>query len=212
MEYNVELIRTSRRSLSISVSYDNRIVVRCPRSISLEKCQQYFDSKKTWLDKIVRENNAVMRENSDILEFNKIYVNGVKLPLIVSDKNKITDDAVYVKDIKYIRRTFIKRFSEEFENKARQISQKINLPAAGYSFKTYRGRWGCCDSKKNIVFNYMLFMLPPELQVYVIVHELCHTVYFNHSTAFWNLVARFIPDYREMKKQLKKFDFITKLY
>lgn len=178
----------------------------------IERCRSFLNEKKAWLDKIVSANSALMRENSDIINYKAVYVGGVKLPLIISDKNEITDGAVFVKNVKNIRRLLSKKFSAELVSRAEHISKITVLTANGYSFKTYRGRWGCCDSKKNIVFNCLLFMLPKSLQDYVIVHELCHTVYLNHSPAFWYLVSSYIPEYRELKKQLKKFDFITKLY
>jgi predicted metal-dependent hydrolase len=39
---------------------------------------------------------------------------------------------------------------------------------------------------------------------YVVVHELVHTIFHNHSTRFWNRVERIVPDYKERRKWLKK--------
>lgn len=212
MEYKVEIIRAKRKSLGILVSYDNKIVVRCPRNVSVQQCMRFIDGKKNWLDRVVAKNNAVLKQNADITDYTHIYVGGEKLPLVISDKNAITSAAVYLKSLKHIRQTYIKHFSESFIAEARNISESIKMPANGFFIKAYRARWGCCDSKKNITFNYLLFMLPRELQRYVIIHELCHTVYFNHSQTFWRMVASYVPDYAKLKKQLKKFDFMTKLY
>jgi predicted metal-dependent hydrolase len=38
---------------------------------------------------------------------------------------------------------------------------------------------------------------------YVVVHELCHLAHFDHSEAFWAQVARAIPDYRDIRRQMK---------
>lgn len=212
MQYDIEIKRGRRRSLSISVSHNNKITVRCPLNFSDEKCFGFLNEKKDWIDKVICANNSVSEENSDILNHKKIYVAGKKLPLVISDRNEITQSAVYVKSLKNIKRVFVSRFSEEFIEKAKCISEKSPLTASEFSFRTYRSHWGCCNAKKSIVFNYLLFMLPENLQEYVIIHELCHTVYLNHSLKFWQLVAEFAPDYRYSRKQLKKFDFITKLY
>lgn len=64
-------------------------------------------------------------------------------------------------------------------------------------------RWGSCSKGGNLSFSWRLLDLPPALADYVVVHELCHIREFNHSPAFWALVARAIPDYRARRKQLR---------
>ncbi len=64
-------------------------------------------------------------------------------------------------------------------------------------------RWGSCSQKKNLNFNYRIALLPQELMDYVIVHELCHLIEFNHSPAFWACMARALPDHEERKATLR---------
>lgn len=74
---------------------------------------------------------------------------------------------------------------------------KINI-------KNQKTRWGSCSRKGNLNFNYKIALLPSRLSDYIIVHELCHLGQFNHSQKFWNLVAKAIPDYLEIKKELRR--------
>lgn len=212
MEYNVKVIRTARKSISLSVSPENEITVRCPRNTSERRVNSFLESKKCWLNKVIAINEAKLLLNRSVLDYNEIYVGGKKLPLIISNRNEITESEVYVKNLNQIKRVFISHFSARFMNFAREISEQFNLHANGFDVKSYRRRWGCCDSKRKITFNYMLFMLPPQLQRYVIIHELCHTVYFNHSSEFWRLVSMIEPDYKYLRTQLKSYDYITNLY
>lgn len=71
------------------------------------------------------------------------------------------------------------------------------------SLRDNRSRWGSCSRQKNLNFHYRILDLPPDLQDYLIVHELCHLAEFNHSAAFWRLVSRAIPDYQERRRRLK---------
>ena len=70
--------------------------------------------------------------------------------------------------------------------------------------KNTKSRWGSASSRKNLNFNYRIYLLPPELQDYLIVHELCHLREFNHSPAFWELVSQTIPHYKKVRAELKK--------
>jgi len=73
---------------------------------------------------------------------------------------------------------------------------KINI-------KNQKTRWGSCSRKGNLNFNYKIALLPQRLADYIIVHELCHLKEFNHSQKFWNLVAMIMPNYLEIKNELK---------
>lgn len=80
----------------------------------------------------------------------------------------------------------------------------------GYTYKriairNQTSRWGSCSKTGNLNFNYKLALLPPALADYLIVHELCHLGEFNHSKKFWQLVAKTIPEYSKLRKELKKY-------
>ncbi len=69
-------------------------------------------------------------------------------------------------------------------------------------FRTQKTRWGSCSQQGNISLNRCLLFLQPELVTYVMVHELCHTRFPNHSTQFWDFVQRFIANYKAIDQQL----------
>lgn len=82
-------------------------------------------------------------------------------------------------------------------------NQFYNFQYGRVSIKNTRSRWGSCSSKKNLNFNYRIIFLSPELQDYLIVHELCHLAEMNHGPRFWSLVAKQIPDYKYRIGELK---------
>ena len=73
--------------------------------------------------------------------------------------------------------------------------------------RNQKTRWGSCSKKGNLNFNYKIALLPSEVADYIIVHELCHLGEFNHSQNFWNLVAKTIPDYKAIRKNLKNNEY-----
>ena len=72
------------------------------------------------------------------------------------------------------------------------------------SIKNQKTRWGSCSRQGNINFNYKIALLPERAVDYIIVHELCHLAEMNHSRRFWSLVAKTVPDYLKIRKELRK--------
>lgn len=212
MAFDYSIIRTKRKTLAISVSQDNVITVRCPYSMNDRDIETYINSNWEWVLKVLAKNNIQRADNENIFNYREILVCGKKFPLVFGEKNKIDNGTVYVKDKQSIKKVLTKNFSTELINFAKQISAQVKLSATGFSVRSYKSRWGCCDRKGAITFNCLLIMLPLYLQRYVIIHELCHTVHFNHSQKFWSLVEKFEPNYKLCRKNLKNFNYLTKIY
>ena len=83
------------------------------------------------------------------------------------------------------------------------FAELLGVTYGRITIRAQRSRWGSCSSKGNLNFNCLLALVPEEVLDYVIVHELCHLLEMNHSSAFWNNVERIIPDYRVRRKWLK---------
>lgn len=75
------------------------------------------------------------------------------------------------------------------------------------SIRNQKTRWGSCSRKGNLNFNYKIIKLPEPIAEYVIAHEICHLKEFNHSKNFWELVENYINDYKEARKELRKYYF-----
>ena len=70
------------------------------------------------------------------------------------------------------------------------------------SIRDQKTRWGSCSRNGTLCFNYRIALLPPRCAEYVIVHELCHLLEFNHSRRFWGLVAKTVPEHRVIRRHL----------
>lgn len=84
------------------------------------------------------------------------------------------------------------------------VSDKLNLIPASYKVRLYKARWGSCNNKRELSFNYLLAMAPTWVVNYVIVHEICHIKHLNHSPLFWQLVNKHMPNYKQASLWLKK--------
>lgn len=207
-----KIIYSRRRTIQITVSGFNEIIVRCPFHTSKSNIERFLNEKQDWIDKVTSRNYERQQKIDRILKFRAVYVDGKQVPLILGDKNYITPTCVYLKSLEYIQEQFIKNFSQAFFDEVNFISEKTGLIPLSVKVRNYKSRWGCCDIKGNIFFNYKLFMLPLNLRKYVIIHELCHIKHHNHSSAFWSLVEHYLPNWKSLRKELKNYDFLTILY
>ena len=137
-------------------------------------------------------------------------------PKVLAKKFLIKQAGWVIKKLEYYRKCekiiFNKSDYSEKREKARKIIlNKISALNRHYNFKfnkiairNQKTRWGSCSAKHNLNFNYKIIYLPPELQDYIIIHELCHLQEMNHSRKFWKLVAKTVPDYSRLRKELKR--------
>jgi len=86
---------------------------------------------------------------------------------------------------------------------ARSYADQMGISYGRIAIKEQKTCWGSCSSKRNLNFNWKLILMPKEIMEYVVVHELAHLFEMNHSPEFWNIVGRYLPDYKKRRKWLK---------
>lgn len=95
-----------------------------------------------------------------------------------------------------------RRASDFLTERLRALAEQFGLSYEAVVVRSQKRRWGSCSSRTRIHLNYKLIFLPPDLADYVMVHELCHTRFLDHSSGFWDLVARCVPDAAQRDRAL----------
>ncbi|RJQ31645.1 M48 family peptidase [Candidatus Parcubacteria bacterium] len=132
-----------------------------------------------------------LRDKTDWIRKKVAFFKGVKRPFFASYGRK---EYLQSKDQALeLAKERVNFFNQFYQAKFKKIS-----------VKNQKARWGSCSTKGNLNFNYKILFLPEKARDYIIVHEICHLREFNHSKNFWNLVRQTIPDYLEIKKELKR--------
>jgi predicted metal-dependent hydrolase len=62
--------------------------------------------------------------------------------------------------------------------------------------------WGSCSPQGAITLNPALIKAPVHCVEYVLLHELCHLAEHNHSSRFYALLDRHMPEWRRAKEEL----------
>ena len=96
-----------------------------------------------------------------------------------------------------------RRALERVRQRLDEYAPGIGVEFGRVAIRDQKSRWGSCSAKRNLNFNWKLIMAPEEALTYVVIHELCHLIEFNHSPRFWSLVKARMPEYEYWKKWLK---------
>lgn len=96
-------------------------------------------------------------------------------------KNIVTYTTQQIEELRAAAKAFLPQRTEE-------LASKFNLHYNRVTIRATRSKWGSCTRQGNISLSLFLMTLPEHLRNYVILHELCHTVHFNHSEKFHALL------------------------
>lgn len=86
------------------------------------------------------------------------------------------------------------------------------LPVPHVLISNALGRWGSCNTKREVRLSWRLMKAAPAVIDYVVCHELAHLRHMNHSKAFWLEVERMCPDYRALRTELDKLDHLYRAF
>jgi predicted metal-dependent hydrolase len=84
------------------------------------------------------------------------------------------------------------------------VNRTYGFRVGSVSIRNQSTRWGSCSQEGNLSFNYRIVSLSPELATYLVAHELCHIAEPNHGPRFWELVGRAVPEYRNLRRALRR--------
>jgi len=102
-------------------------------------------------------------------------------------------------------RGWLKKYAKEhLPALLKKVALDMQVDYGAVSIRLQKSRWGSCSVQRNISLNAKLLLLPPEVMRYVLVHELSHLEYMNHSAEFWQYVGQFEPNYRKRRCELRQ--------
>ena len=206
-----QIIRSKRKTLSISINENAELIVRAPNRISDQKIQDFINEKENW---ITRNQSVVKARDEDTAkDKNMLLYLGTLFPLKTdNDAKKISFNGEEFlaglqnkeKTNKSLKTWYKNKFKEVAVPRLFYFAEKHNLQVNQVRIKEQKTLWGSCSSRNNINLNFLLIMAPLKVIDYVIIHELAHTIHKNHSVNFWNAVEEIMPNYKEAKRWLKE--------
>lgn len=97
-----------------------------------------------------------------------------------------------------------KRAKIKFKKRMDLWSKKLGVSYKKLLITDPARQWGSCTVDNIVRLNWRLMMAPLPLIDYVVAHELVHIIHKNHSSRFWGTLGKFMPDYQERRKKLRR--------
>ncbi|MTI83044.1 MAG: M48 family metallopeptidase [Firmicutes bacterium] len=218
---DLEVVFRKRKTMEIQVHPPGTVKVIVPAGTSKQAILTVVKSKENWLTKKLNELKDIgcLPAERELVTGASLFYLGSKYQLEVQKTSNVKVISVRLQPGKLLVVTptkdqgKIKEALEQWYRKkaAVEISERVQYYAVGLKkapteikIKHQKRRWGSCTGAGKLLFNWRCIMAPGPILDYVIVHEMCHLHYMNHSKDFWGLVGSIIPDYKERRAWLKK--------
>ena len=204
VEYDVIIEKKNNKNLYIRVKEEGKIHVTCNYLTSKRTIKKVLDDNIKSLQKMVKH---IQKQNE---KTNKFFYLGNSYDIIIDENISgvyIIGDKLFSKNMKSLEKWYKDETIRVFDDRYIQIFNKFNenIKSPILKIRNMKSRWGVYNRKNHtITLNSRLIEFDISKIDYVIVHELCHIIYFNHSKDFWNLVNKYCPNYKKIRKEMRE--------
>ncbi len=217
------LHRADRKTLRVVVSPELTVDIFAPVAADEWEIESAIQKKTPWIAKIIDklEGFHPLPEPTRYLSGETLVYLGRQYRLKVANGSKKpakllgrylwvwVEDKADTESIKRSVDSWYRKRAHEilhrYVKNCYQVASRHGVPEPDIKIRLMRRRWGSCSPSGRITLNLNLVKVPVHCLEYVIFHELCHLKKHNHSKAFYSLLTRCLPDWRQRKETLDKF-------
>lgn len=216
------IVRSRRTTADIVIERDGAILVRVPQRTSDEKIADIVKAKRYWIYKHQAEWKYLnakrvsreFRNGEAFLYLGRAYrlrlVSNQDQALVLRDgrfclRRELVEDGKTAAARTAFRNYYISRGNERMGPRVDYYAAKVGVIPKAVDIRDLGHRWAACSARGKLAFHWKCMMAPQTVLDYIIVHELCHFHYFDHSDKYWNEVDKVMPSYRERKEWLRKY-------
>lgn len=215
--------RKKVKNLNLKVNAEKKVIISIPIRTPIETAKNFIRKKIKWIKKQQEfyEKISQKKESEEFKNGEKVYLLGSEYELKIKKDQKnninITNQNVellikekYINNEEYIKKTYDKWLREYALNILKKIVEEYQEKLNSYGIKNpnievrkTKAIWGSCTPMRNkVTFNLNLIKTPMYCIEYVVLHELAHFKFQNHSKNFYKFVEKFMPDWKKRKKIL----------
>lgn len=217
----VEVVRSIRRTAGLHI-VGTDLQVRIPEHLEDQRVAEILKQKRPWIRSKVAELQRVPPHRTKELVSGETFPYlGRNYRLKVQEGRQVgvclsggylratirsteQNETQELRIQQYLQNWYRSRALERLQDKTHRYAKQVGVSPAGISVRNFKSRWGSCDKKGEVVFNWNIIKAPHSIVDYVVIHELCHLIHPNHSKVFWELVGRHDASYPEHRQWLRK--------
>lgn len=215
-QVEIDIVKSKIKNVYIQIK-DGKVIVKAPNRLSEKKIFDIVNSKKEWIyEKINKLKENEIKGGSKVYILGKPYVLKIYFIKEAEEKIQISEGNLQIilpqsrnnknnnEIINELISSLYKKIAEKEVSMAMAlVTRFVGIKPNKYRVKKLKTAWGSCTSNKNITINSELMKFDREVIQYVVLHEICHLKYMNHSNEFWNMVEKYMVNYKEIRKRLK---------
>ncbi len=211
--FKIDIKRTNNKNMYLKMK-GTKVICSAPKKTSLADIKLFVDQHALKFyehSKKVKVNELYSLKEDFIFLFGKKY-KIIRLTGFTRTKIEIIENKIYIKSLdnederteKNIKKILKDKATKYIQKKQKYFEKIMNVPEHANKFVYKTSTWGSNYVKeKRIIFSTKLAHYREEVIDYVIVHELAHNIEPNHSANFWIEVEKIIPNWRELRKELR---------
>lgn len=202
-DYEVSIIYKNNKNMYLRIKDNLLIQVTAPVGMSKARILKFVNDNLNYIAKNIRQKEVKLEKNKDkFLFLGKYYdICYINKRTIELGKNRAfigkncNIHNWYLKEAKIIFEEVFKECFKSFDYRGKMPLLKI---------RKMKSKWGVCNVTNNVItLNLELIKFDVKYLRYVIYHELCHLIYPDHSKKFWDLVLKYVPNYKVFRKEMK---------
>jgi hypothetical protein len=219
--YQYTLQRQARKTLQLQLTAIDTLFIKAPKNIKLDVILSFIQQKADW----IQQKNYILQEQpleespalTDLKDGSILLFKGNETILRVKSTYCKPSIALVAQELcvnlyaprpqdlrSCLKAWFILQAKKSLLQKTEFWCKKLNTNIGKITIKEQKTRWGSCSSLGNINYNWRIIMAPEKTIDYLVIHEVSHRHYMNHSKEFWHLVQSHQPDYAKHKLWLKQ--------
>jgi len=216
-DIDITIEKTERRkTVSIFIERDGSVRVLAPVTASDEKIEavvntkayQIFAKLASWKELNQGKVHRRFVNGQSFLYLGRNYrlklTESQDVPLKISSGFFCLDKSFLSKADKVFKEFYRNKAREKIRERITLIEEKFAHKPAVIKILELQNRWASWTPTNGLNFHWKCVMAPVSVIDYIILHEMAHLKYPNHSNEFWNELDKKIPDYREHKNWLKR--------
>ncbi len=209
-----QIIRSKRKTLALLVKPDGTVFVRAPLRASKAVIAEFVEKNRGWIEKHQAKALAYLSPapRGYLPGETFLYLGtGYGLEIVERQQESLRLEGSFKLAVSQ-QSDASSVFERWYRQGARQVlTARVDVLARQYDFRykriritSARTRWGSCSATGSLSFSWRLVQAPLAVVDYVVVHELVHTVFHNHSKQFWHRVGTIMPDFQEQRRWLRE--------